>query len=777
MITMFKLFCLWLLVAFIPVYAEAITSSPPEMVIVHVLLNGSDAGTHFMQKKADDFMVTGEQLQKIGVNALPQQMHASKPVSLKSLHAWLDYALDSETGDLLLTVTPTLLPKHEESLRVEQSSDATWIQSNAMFVNYTLDYTANPNAVDLFRAPFELGASIAGTSLTSQFDYNKKVYRRKTQWVYDRRTHLQRWALGDIQASSGVGGAALAGIHVFKNFSMNPNIVTTPGLATSILLENAADIEVLMDGNSVYKGQYPAGMLNLKDIPFYRSGSIQAQLVVRDVFGREKTYQQLLYGSTGMLAQGLNEYDVALGVQSTSTGTAEPTYGNKPLFYGRYRYGVSNTFTPSVGFESDGNNHRMSIAGSVLLGTYGQLDTTMALSKRVVQGNGHFFRVNYNYVGTSMFSPSVFFNSQSIAYGGIVDSNTLVTTGKRREYGSSIAVNNDRFGGLTARWTQAESFTQQITQTGEVLWNTVLPKEISLTTQFGRTWSTNNKPSNQLSASLGHSFRNGLYLSAHYSSSNQRDSFGLQLQWSPPLGEGFGVDQSVNQQAGGTPTTYSRVEYRNQYGDVSVNGRTAKQSEPYQVQLNSAFVWTEGDIHISRPVRDGFALVRINGMKGGVKVNLRGQYVGTTNAKGELLVPYMYAYIDNLIAIEPKALSLAYAIDTTSQNVTMPYRGGGLVEFDVVKLQIVEGSLWYSHHKNLQAATYSTLEYQQNGKKKTTVVGDDGYFYLENIPAGAYAMTVFDHIKRCEFTMIIPDSDQLSNDIGQVICVVDSVKK
>ncbi len=492
-----QLALLWLLMVVIPAYAKATASHAPEMVIVHVLLNGSDAGTHFMQQTGDDFIVTGEQLQKIGVDVLPPQMNTSKPVSLKSLHAWLGYTLDSQTGDLLLSVQPTLLPTHEESLLVEARSDARWIQSNAMFLNYTLDYTVNPNAVDLFRAPFELGASIAGTSLTSQFDYNKKSYRRKTQWVYDRRTDLQRWALGDIQASSGVGSAALAGIRVFKNFSMNPNIVTTPGLATSILLDNAADIEVLMDGNSVYKGRFPAGMLNLKDIPFYRSGSIQAQLVVRDVFGREKTYQQLLYGSTGMLAQGLNEYDIALGVQSTSTGTAEPTYGNKPLFYGHYRYGVSNTFTPSVGFESDGNNHRMSIASSVLLGTYGQLDTTMALSKRIVQGNGHFFRVNYNYVGTSMFSPSVFFNSQSMAYGGIVDSNTLATTGKRREYGSSIAMNNDSFGGLTARWTQTESFTQQTTQTGEVLWNTVLPKEISLTTQFGRIWSTNNKPNNQ----------------------------------------------------------------------------------------------------------------------------------------------------------------------------------------------------------------------------------------------------------------------------------------
>lgn len=772
-----KLVCLCLFIGITSASAETtISSNTSEMLIVHVLLNGSDAGTYFMQKEADDFIVTGKQLHKIGIQTLPKSMRMSQPISLKSLHRWLGFQLDEQTGDLLLTVKPTLLPTHEESLLVKKKSDATWIQSNAMFLNYTLDYTANPTGANVFRSPFELGLSLGGTSLSSQFNDNKKIYRTKTQWTYDNHPALQRWVVGDIQASSGLGSAALAGVHVFRNFSIDPNIVTTPGLETSILLDNASDIEVRIDGNSVYKGRFPAGVLNLKDIPFYRTGSIQAQLIVRDVFGREKTYQQLLYGSTGMLAAGLSEYDIALGVKSTSTGIAEPTYGKKSLFYGRYRYGVSNGFTPSMGIESDGKNNRISLASSVLLGAYGQLDTTLAFSDRVVQGKGQFVRVNYNYVGTSMFSPSIFFRAENMAYGGIGDGNKLPTS-MRRELGSSIAMDDDSLGGLTGRWTRSEDFSKQRVQTGELLWNTILPKEISWTTQFSRTWTTGKKTRDQLSASLGHSFANGLYLSANYSASNQVNTFGLQLQWSPPLGEGFGLDQNINQQTGGTATTYSRVEYRNQYGDISVNGRTGKQSGPYQAQLNSALVWTEGGLHISRPVRDGFALVRINGMSDGVAVNVQGQYVGKTNAKGELLVPYMYSYIDNLIAIEPKGLSLAYSVDTTSQKVTMPYRGGGLVEFNVVKLQTVEGSLWYNNNHQLKAASYSTLEYMQDGEKKRTVVGDNGYFYIENLPAGSYAMTLFDDINRCQLEMIIPHSDQILNDIGRVICVINKTEE
>ena len=117
-----KLVCLCLFIGITSASAETtISSNTSEMLIVHVLLNGSDAGTYFMQKEADDFIVTGKQLHKIGIQTLPKSMRMSQPISLKSLHRWLGFQLDEQTGDLLLTVKPTLLPTHEESLLVKKN--------------------------------------------------------------------------------------------------------------------------------------------------------------------------------------------------------------------------------------------------------------------------------------------------------------------------------------------------------------------------------------------------------------------------------------------------------------------------------------------------------------------------------------------------------------------------------------------------------------------------------------------------------------------------------
>jgi len=747
-----------------------------QTLIVHVFLNGSDVGTHFLQTKNNDFLVDGRFFQNIGLHHLPDDMDADTPVLLKDLSDWLSYKLDTQTGDLLLSVTPELLPTQEQSLLVKRSSNATWIQSDALFLNYTLDYAANPNQTNVFTAPLELGLSLQGTSFINQFQYKDSYYRTKTQWVYDRRDVLQRWVVGDIQASSGrgVGGASLAGMRVFKNFSLDPTLVITPGLETSILLDTASEVEVLMDGISVYKGNVAAGTLNLKDIPFYRSGSIQAELIVRDVFGREQHYNQLLYGTTAMLAEGLSEYDYALGVERTST-SRQPTYGEKTMFYGHYRYGFANWFTPSLGLESDGQYERLSLGGSILLGTYGQLDSLIALSS-LKQGKGSFFQFHYNYVGSKLLSPSVFFNKKSMVYGGLLDT-PADELSQQQQFGGSISTYHENLGGLTARWTQSEDFVHNTVQKGSLLFNTNLPANISLTTQFSRTWDKRKPVSNQISASLGHSFSNGLYLSANYNSDAEVDTFGVQLQWSPPLGEGIGFTESANQQSSANLTTYSRVEYRNQYADISTSARTGNQTNSYQAKVNSALVWTEGGLHVSRPVRDSFSLVRVNGVQDGMNVNFRNQYVGTTDADGELLVPYMNAYVDNVISIDAHKLAWGYKISSTSQTVTTPYRGGGLVEFDVVKLQMVEGTLFYKQGNTLKAAQYSTVEFMQDGQKRSTVIGDGGALYLENLKPGVYNLKVFDDVHACQIDVLVPDSDKMLNNIGKIVCIVDEVGK
>ncbi len=742
-----------------------------ETIIVHVFLNGSDAGSHFIRKTRDDFLVTRKLLQAVGVKDIPSAVNVKVPTSLNSLHAWLSYRLDQQTGDLLLSIQPTLLPVQEQSLLVKRQSHATEIKGNALFLNYGLNYTVNPGSNKTFTAPLELGLSVHGMSLINQMSYNKRLYRNKTQWSYDQRSHLQRWVVGDIQAVSDVGGASLAGIRVFRNFSMDQNLVTTPGVNTSIVLDTASNVEVFMDGASVYRGDFPAGVLNLKDIPFYRSGSITAELVVRDVFGREKRYNQLLYGSTGLLAKGLSEYDVSLGVLRSNTGLSNPTYGGKGMVYLRYRYGLSDWLTPSLGMESDGKYARISLGSSVLLGAYGQLDGLLATS-RLAQGTGYFVRLNYNYTGSEFISPGIFFDTTSRAYGGLQDQPRDILA-IHRNLGISLSTYMDGIGGLTGRWSASTNYARQMAQTGMVVLNTNLPGNVSLTTQLTRNWAVNQAPANQISASLGHSFSNGLYLSANYSNSASVDSFTVQLQWSPPLGEGFGFTENTSQQSRSQLSTNSRLQYRNQYADMSISAAAGQTRGPYQAQLNSALVWTEGRIHISRPVRDSFSLVRVNGIKDGMKVKIRNQYVGTTDSHGELLIPYMHAYVDDMITIRPEGLSFGYKIPKVSQSVRTGYRSGGLVEFNVVKLQVIEGTMFYQQGNELNPAAYSTIEFMQDGKKHSSVIGDDGALYLENLQPGSYTMTVYDDVHRCHVDVQIPSSSEMVNDLGRIICVVD----
>ena len=307
------------------------------------------------------------------------------------------------------------------------------------------------------------------------------------------------------------------------------------------------------------------------------------------------------------------------------------------------------------------------------------------------------------------------------------------------------------------------------------MFSTMLPWQMSMTSRFTRSWQQQAAPSNQTNISLGHAFSNGLYLSANFNRSNRSNSFGLQFQHSPPLGDGYGYSASVTAPQQGNMTSATRLQYHHRYGELDVGRSGSNRSPTYDARLNGSLLLSGGGLYLGRPVRDGFALLKVDGMQH-VKVKVQSQDVGETNADGDFLLPYVHAYADNTITIDPSNIPLGYSIDSSSKIVTTGYRGGGVVSFNVQKMHIVGGKAWYHRDGVLQTAQYSGLEYGQGTDKKSVIIGFGGEVYIENIAAGTYAARMFNEHTDCHFSLIIPESDELINDIGDVICGVDSTE-
>ena len=53
------------------------------------------------------------------------------------------------------------------------------------------------------------------------------------------------------------------------------------------------------------------------------------------------------------------------------------------------------------------------------------------------------------------------------------------------------------------------------------------------------------------------------------------------------------------------------------------------------------------------------------------------------------------------------------------------------------------------------------------------LVGTEGEFYLENIPSGKHMAELVYKGNKCEFNMIIPESEEMLIDLGEISCMAE----
>jgi len=184
-----------------------------------------------------------------------------------------------------------------------------------------------------------------------------------------------------------------------------------------------------------------------------------------------------------------------------------------------------------------------------------------------------------------------------------------------------------------------------------------------------------------------------------------------------------------------------------------------------------AMAFIGDSLHLSRPISDSFALVRVGDIEG-VKVRHSNQEVGKTNEKGELIVPNLISYHDNKISLEPTDIPLEYDIRETSKYVSVPYRGGGITDFGITKVQAVEGRIFFRENGEKIPAEYIGLELKVEGRSIESVVGEHGTFYLENLSPGTFPARIFSEDRECRFEMVIPEMRGAVVNLGDIICEV-----
>jgi outer membrane usher protein FimD/PapC len=669
--------------------------------------------------------------------------------------------------------------RYEDALRPTQPS---------AFFNYALSVTGD-ESFDQSRTQVttEVGGRIGDTLLYSSGNYidqpgTRGYTRLQTSATYDQRDSLQRLIAGDfftpvreLSASVPMGGLSFS-----KYYPMDPFFIQYPTLNLNTTATLPSQVEVKIDGNTVARQQVQPGPVDIVNITGY-TGARNVQVVVRDAFGREQVYQQPYYFTDFALKEGLHDYSYNLGFVRENYGVESNDY-EKPAFSGFHRYGFTDQLTLGLRGEAREGMANAGPIGTVLLPGAGIIGAGASVSNGAgrtdyagsffysfvaprysVNANARYFGDDYLLLPFGQPSQTRNFATASVAYSptrhGTISTSYTVTEPRNLESlrAWNVGYNVSLFGGrgiLTLGYTKNSGLVDD--WTGSVVFRYL----------FGRDYSV------VVSAVRAGNFK----------------SQSLSFEKTVPAGEGYGfsIGPGRAESPGGSSTLANAFgQYNGRYAALlgryqgSSNDRITRGLA--EVSVASGIGYVQNRFFVSRPLTDSFAIVKVGDVPD-VPVLANGQFQGTTDASGEVVVSPMISFYDNYITFEQRAVPLDYAF-TSAQLVASPaFRSGSYFKFDVKKNRAVLGRLEHEVKGRRVPIEFRELKVTRTGTdirswealygpgfflQSFTATG--GEFYIEQLEPGEWLLQV-EGDPACVATIRVPETEEALTELGAVLC-------
>ncbi len=746
-------------------------------IVLGVLLNNQDKGSFIIHlDPAGQALIDREDFGRLGIdpNALPVQAEGRwlAPANWTGV----EQSLDFEQGILYLHIPPHYLQRSEMATGGAPVQRVEPTPGNGFYTNYALTYAWDQTARDALNGSFELAGRMGRFLLFTSLNYygspaaNKPWVRNLTQVVHDDPDSLRRWTVGDFSLFSGSlgSGGLYGGIKLEKTFVLDPLLRRYPGMGIGGMLENPATVEIYVNDVLVDKRELPAGPFNAASLPVM-NGSGNVRLVIRDIFGREMIIDRPYYINTLMLKPGLDEYQLGIGYQRLNQGQSSNDYGD-PALAGFYRRGLSNWLTAGIRGEADSGMINIGPTANLTLFGRGFLDLSTAWSHDGA-GNGLGGQANFAIpYGRGTLSGSV--RKFSGAYANLAPK----TEGKKQlasDYSLTASWYAGALGSLTVTCGRLAYHDDEPGRTRlSLIYQRSLFRSGNLNLTLQRLRDDDGRVDNSVLLTLQFALDGGRrYVSFQGGSAQGRNASTLSLYRNMPysLGNGYRLQLQYDEAASRSWLGYARIERNGRWLRSSLDYTDNGEQRSGLARVSGALAWLGGEVHLSRPINDAYALVR-TGMPG-VEVKLNGQLAGRTGKRGSLLVPGLINYSRNNLGIDLSELPLGYTlVDDTTEALAPYYRGGVVADFRIRAMRSVEGRLRWWQDGQFHAVEFAGLDISGGGIKRTTFTGYDGLFYFDNLPAGAYTLRMYKNDRECRAGIEVPAVDEPGLDLGEIDC-------
>ncbi|MCT7951350.1 fimbria/pilus outer membrane usher protein [Ancylothrix sp. C2] len=725
--------------------------------------------------RPNDVLIPVSDLQKSGLTLPPGKeeiIEGETYISLASLAPTITYELDEKALALRITAASGLLGTTIRDVQQKRPTGVIYTQDTSAFLNYSInarDLQENTRSLSAFG---EIGLASKNNLLYSSFSGSSEgnFTRGLTNLTLRNPDALNRWVVGDTFTQMGnLGGSSLiGGISFTRDFSLDPYLTTTQPFGLQGAVTTPSTVEVYSNGVLLRREQLPPGQFELRNLPI-PAGSSTTRLIIRDAFGREQEITTPFYFSPGILQVGLSDYSFNLGFIRNSLN--ESFSYDSLAFSSRYRQGLTDSLTAGMRLEATSN--LISGGGDMTLRTsLGTFDLAAAASSS--EGlNGYAGLLGYSYIATGFsFSGAVRTFSSHYAHS------SLDTTTDRPLLETSVQVGLPlgNIGSLTAQYSASKLRDEDEFRNRLSLFSSI---RVAPKMNVFISASQANQPSQGLDNSLyvGLSYFFGNNTSGSIGYQNQNDQATITASLENPLSSNNGFGYRLRAQTQNEVNTNdATLLYQTNFGRYELNYYNAGDNNSLSLNAAGGVAWIGGSPFLSRPLENSYVLVRVPGIEG-VRVYLNNNEVGRTNSQGNLVVTNLLPYYSNRISITTEDIPLNYTIDKSSQNVAVPTRAGGIVEFGLVKVQNFVGKILIEDATGKSISpSYGELRVKVGDKEMMSPLGNLGEFYLENILPGKYNAEVKYQEGFCRFEIEVPALEEQFINLGTLRCLLQGTK-
>ncbi len=563
----------------------------------------------------------------------------------------------------------------------------------SVFFNYDLSYTTSalrdaPSIQDLGLVT-ETGISTGwgvltntglGRNLTGDnaLGLARTFTRLETTFTKDFPDKNHTLRLGDTTSLGGSLGRDFyfGGIQYGTNFALTPGFISQPLPIFRGLSEAPSTVELFINDVLRQSSRVPTGPFTVGNFPIMTGGG-QAQLVVRDVLGRETVTTIPFFTSARLLAAGLDEWRVEAGSLRRNLGTDSSNY-DTGFASGTWRHGYDDALT--LEGRADAGTQLQTLwlsAVSALPGQFlGRVGWAGSQDDRL--GNGGAWLLGLERIGlrsslqAQVKEASRDFRNLALEETVLptrqeVAGNWTYTTGSAGTFGVGFAsIDRYDFGRVT---TSSANYTIRIGPRASLILNATRAIAGASANFVGATLIL--PMGGYRIASVNAAVREG-----------QSDLFAT-VSESPANDTGFGWRLLAGQQQN-QERAEAGANYLGRYGQVSSEISTGRDQTTVRLGANGGLVFADRQLFATRRVDESFAVAEVAGYGGvGIGIGLGGQVLTRTDKDGIALIPRMMAYQENSVRVDPNELPMSAELDSIEQVVVPPWRSAVKVVFPV----------------------------------------------------------------------------------------------